>query len=328
MAAKHGRFAKPERRESPIQDKRVFELVGLDEIMPNPHQVRSNLDDEESKKKIDSLAESIDKHGLQQPIVIRRLNRPVGDVMYQIVAGERRYRAHLLLERKEIPALIFDGSDDIDDREAELVSLIENVQRENLDALDLANAIDRMNTKIDGEKFTLKEIGKILGMSEPAVSRIRKILEIDQKYLNDYKMGTFAETDDNGNTAIRAVRDAVSATALSEFYYVASKKGNCEADVQALWEQVRCAKISTLQIREAVQQEDSTESDKVSNSKSESRSKKADEKVAPTSDKHVKKLLATLDKAVKQFDYLPTLTASDRTRLLGLIEKLTEMVTK
>ena len=326
MAAKPGK--KPERRESPIQDKRVFEIVGLDEIMPNPHQVRSNLEDAESKKKIESLAESIDKHGLQQPIVIRRLNKPVGDVMYQIVAGERRFRAHLLLERKEIPALIFDSSDDINDREAELVSLIENVQRENLDALDLANAIDRMNTKIDGEKFTLKEIGKILGMSEPAVSRIRKILEIDHKYLDDYKMGTFAETDDDGNTAIRAVRDAVSATALSEFYYVASKKGNSDEDVQALWEQVRCAKISTLQIREAIQQEALPESDKVSNSESEPRSKKANERDDPASDKLVKKSFATLDKAIKQFDNLPTLTASDRARLSGLIEKLTEMLTK
>ncbi len=329
MAAKPGKSAKPERRESPIQDKRVFEIVGLDEIMPNPHQVRSNLDDEESKKKIASLAESIEKHGLQQPIVIRRLNRPIGDAIYQIIAGERRYRAHLLLERKEIPALIFDGSNDIDDREAELVSLIENVQRENLDALDLAHAIERMNTKVDGTKFTLEEIGKILGMSVPAVSRIRKILKIDPIYLDDYKIGTFTETGDEGQTAIRAVRDAVSATALSEFYYVASKKDNSETDIKALWEQVRCAKISTLQIRDALKPEAVPEPDQAPEPAPEPRQKKAEEAdEEPSPAKLIKKSFASLEKVVTQFDKVPSLSDEERKRLSGIIDQLTEILAK
>ena len=102
--------------------------IKLNNIVPNKSQPRLDFYDET----IESLAESIKENGLLQPISVRKQGSK-----YELIAGERRYRACLLLKRKEIEAIVYD----MDDEQSATLSLIENLQREDLNAIEQAMAI-------------------------------------------------------------------------------------------------------------------------------------------------------------------------------------------
>ena len=228
-----------------------FEEVSLDLIQPNPTQPRTNLSEPQAQAKLASLAQSIEQYGLQQPILIRRMGKPAetGEV-YEIVAGERRYLAHKLLGKESIPALTLDEDACAN---ADLISLIENIQRENLDAVDLAHAIQRMIAKADdGPRMTLEDVGKVLGMTKGSVSRVLGVLkldELDPKYLADYRSGTFQGDDGE----MRQVSEVVTGTALSEFSFVARDTKNPlppEA-IDELWGRIRVGALPKNAIRAA-----------------------------------------------------------------------------
>lgn len=139
-------------------------------ITPNPDQPRTVFDDAALR----SLADSIGKIGLQQPILVKTTGTPG---RYQLVAGERRWRAHQLLGRATIPAIITEGR-------SEEIALIENVQRVDLDAVDLARTLRRL---MDSHGYRMAEVGSMIGCAEAEVSRRLSVLRLPDDVLDAYR---------------------------------------------------------------------------------------------------------------------------------------------
>ena len=147
---------------------KIVEL-DLDTIRQNPDQPRKTFNEEALR----DLARSIDKHGLIQPITVKQ----EGDNRYLLVAGERRYRAHLLLERRTIPAIITEGN--VDE-----IALIENIQREDLNPLETAEAFQQM---IERHSYTQDELGKVIGKAQNTVSEFLKLNALPQQIKEEYR---------------------------------------------------------------------------------------------------------------------------------------------
>lgn len=142
----------------PAEDiPRVFRLR-LDEIEPNPDQPRQHVDPETLRE----LAASIERHGLIQPITVQRQGD--GD-RYLLVAGERRYRAHALLGREEILAIVTSGA-------ADEIALIENIQREGLHPLEEAAAYARL---MEAHGWTQEQLAETVGKARPTVTNTLKL---------------------------------------------------------------------------------------------------------------------------------------------------------
>lgn len=137
----------------------------IDLIQPNPTQPRKDIKEEG----IEALASSIREHGIVQPLVVRKKDDDSG--LYQIVAGERRWRAARLAELDEIPVRVFTGSDS----EVMEVSLIENIQREDLTPLEVAEAIKQL---IEHFSLTQEMVGKRLGWSRTAIANKLRLLNL------------------------------------------------------------------------------------------------------------------------------------------------------
>ncbi|WP_027355961.1 ParB/RepB/Spo0J family partition protein [Desulfofundulus thermocisternus] len=137
--------------------------IRVEDVQPNPRQPRQALDQD----KIQELALSIKEHGVVQPIVVR----PVAGGRYEIIAGERRWRACRILGLKYIPAIIKDYGD----LEASAVSLIENVQREDLNPLEEASAYRRL---IDEFGLSQEEIARLVAKSRPFITNTLRLLSL------------------------------------------------------------------------------------------------------------------------------------------------------
>lgn len=146
---------------------RLVEL-DLDRIDPNPAQPRKHFDPVE----IDSLAQSIAQHGLKQPVLVQE----AADGRYVLVAGERRLRAHRLLGKPTIYAIITEGDP------AEL-AVIENLQRVDLDAFELA---DGLNLLLERHGYTHEELGGIIARSQAEVTRTLRLLDLPEEIRRDY----------------------------------------------------------------------------------------------------------------------------------------------
>jgi ParB family chromosome partitioning protein len=123
---------------------------------------------------LENLADSIRAQGVVQPIVARPISRVGGEQKYEIVAGERRWRAAQIAGLKAIPAVIRD----VPDEAAIAMALIENIQRENLNPLEEARALDRLIREFD---LTHAEAAKAVGRSRAAVSNLLRLLELSDK---------------------------------------------------------------------------------------------------------------------------------------------------
>jgi ParB family chromosome partitioning protein len=143
-----------------------FRQLPLDVIHPGRYQPRSVFDEE----KLEELASSIRAQGVVQPIVVRA----AGDGEFELIAGERRWRAAQLAEIADIPALVRDVSDEV----AVAMSLIENIQREDLNPLEEATALRRL---IDEFQMTHQEAADAVGRSRVAVSNLLRLLELVQE---------------------------------------------------------------------------------------------------------------------------------------------------
>lgn len=143
--------------------------VDLDQVSPNPDQPRKTFKEES----IQELAASIDKHGLIQPITIKQ--KKEGD--YILVAGERRFRAHQILQRKTIAAILTTGN--VDE-----IALIENIQREDINSLDTAEALSQM---IDRYQYTQEELGRVLGKAQSTISEFLKLNDLPEQIKFDYR---------------------------------------------------------------------------------------------------------------------------------------------
>jgi ParB family chromosome partitioning protein len=138
----------------------------LDVIRPGRYQPRSVFDEE----KLEELASSIRAQGVVQPIVVRS----TGDNEYELIAGERRWRAAQLAEIDKIPAVIRDVPDEV----TVAMSLIENIQREDLNPLEEATALRRL---IDEFQMTHQEAADAVGRSRTAVSNLLRLLDLMQE---------------------------------------------------------------------------------------------------------------------------------------------------
>ena len=139
--------------------------IASDRIRPSRYQPRKHIDENALRE----LAESIKHQGLLQPIVVREQND--ADGQYELIAGERRWRAAQLAGIEKIPALL----KQVDENAAAAIALVENIQREDLTAIEEATAIKQLLIKFD---MTHEEIATAIGRSRPAVSNLLRLLEL------------------------------------------------------------------------------------------------------------------------------------------------------
>ena len=142
--------------------------VRLSEIEPNLSQPRKEFDEEA----LNELADSIAAHGVLQPLLIR----PTKNGMYQIVAGERRWRAARLAGLTAVPALIRE----LTDEETDQMALIENLQREDLNAVETAEGYRRL---MDKYGMTQEQLSNAVGKSRPAIANTLRILNLPEEVL-------------------------------------------------------------------------------------------------------------------------------------------------
>jgi len=140
-----------------------LKTLPIDLIQRGKYQPRRNFDQD----KLQELADSIAAQGIIQPIVVR----PVGDGRFEIIAGERRWRASQLASLQEIPVVIHE----VDDQAAMAMALIENIQRDDLNPLEEANALHRLLNEFG---LTHQQIAKAVGKSRTSVTNFLRLLEL------------------------------------------------------------------------------------------------------------------------------------------------------
>ncbi|HQB18409.1 MAG TPA: ParB/RepB/Spo0J family partition protein [Candidatus Pacearchaeota archaeon] len=177
------------KKDSSINEERVRKdfifWIETEKIKPNPYQPRKEFDEDS----LQSLADSIKKYGILQPIIVNKIekkNEKGISCEYQIVAGERRWRAAKMLGLKQIPAIIKEQTN----RERLEVALIENIQRKNLNPIDKAEAFNQLK-----KEFGLldREIAKISGSSREAVTNTLRILGLPEEAKVALRNGVISE---------------------------------------------------------------------------------------------------------------------------------------
>ncbi len=158
-------------RETGRQDKIIY--VQTDQIKPNPFQPRESFD----SQSMEELTQSIKEKGVIQPILVRRK----GDY-YELIAGERRLRAVNLLNIKEIPVIV----KEVEDRDSLELSLIENIQRQELNPIEEAHAYRYL---IDKFQVTQEKISEVLGKARVSVTNILRLLKLPQEIQEEIKKG-------------------------------------------------------------------------------------------------------------------------------------------
>ncbi|MEN6617046.1 MAG: ParB/RepB/Spo0J family partition protein [Syntrophorhabdus sp.] len=146
-----------------IEDKGSSRLIAIDQIVPNPAQPRVRMDE----RGIDELAASIAEKGILQPIILKRK----ANKLYEIIAGERRYRAAILAGLREVPGII----KEVDDREALEIALMENLQREDLNPLEVATVYEKF---IEEFAYTHEELAKKMGVDRTSVTNYLRLLRL------------------------------------------------------------------------------------------------------------------------------------------------------
>lgn len=169
-------FGPPAEEELP-QENDTLKNLNINEIEPNRNQARQNFD----KDALQELADSIKEYGLIQPIVVTKK-----DGYYSIVAGERRWRASKIAGLKEIPVIIRED----DEKTNSEISLIENMQREDLNPIEKAKGIQ---TLIENYGMSRDEISKKLGKGKSTISNWLRVLNLDPRVLEMVKDGKISE---------------------------------------------------------------------------------------------------------------------------------------
>lgn len=156
-------------------DDKVIE-VSLSQLRPNPYQPRKTFDEESIKE----LAESIKQHGVIQPIIVRTVLKG-----YEIIAGERRFRASQYCGNKTIPAVVRTFTD----QQVMEIALIENLQREDLNAIEVAVAYQAL---IDKFKLTQEELSMKVGKSRSHIANFVRLLSLPSDIKDNVSRGTLS----------------------------------------------------------------------------------------------------------------------------------------
>ena len=157
------------------QEKSAYQSLPIYKVEPNPDQPRKDFDPEE----LENLAESIRVHGLIQPLTVREM--PTG--YYQIIAGERRWRAARLARLSEVPVVIIEA----DDRKAMELALIENLQRQDLNPVEEALGYKSL---MEDYGLTQEEAASRVGKSRPAVANALRLLGLNPEVLELVRSGS------------------------------------------------------------------------------------------------------------------------------------------
>jgi len=164
-------------KEEKLLDGEVVQNLKIIEVEPNRNQPRKSFDEEA----LSELAESIKRYGLIQPIVVTKK-----EDYYEIIAGERRWRASKKAGLTTIPAIVRED----DKKKNQEISLIENIQRENLNAFEKASGIKLLMDEYD---LTQQQVAEIIGKSRSGVANTLRILNLDPRVLELAKEGKLTE---------------------------------------------------------------------------------------------------------------------------------------
>ena len=204
-------------------DEKGVVTLRLSEIEPNRNQPRTSFDEEA----LSELADSIEKHGLIQPIVVR----PTSSGVYQIVAGERRWRASRMAGLSEVPVVI----KELDDQQYYEIALIENLQREDLNAVEEAQGY---RTLVDTYGLTQEQVAESVGKSRSAVTNALRLLNLNEDALDALKNGKItagharailaAETGELADAMLKAAKAGASVRELEAMVKAKPKTAKAE----------------------------------------------------------------------------------------------------
>lgn len=155
-------------------EKSPYQLLPVHKVEPNPDQPRQDFDEDE----LQALADSIAQHGIVQPLTVRELSSGY----YQIIAGERRWRAARLANLREVPAVIIEA----DDRKTMELALIENLQRQDLNPVEEALGYKSL---MEDYGLTQEDTAKQVGKSRPAVANALRLLNLNAEVLEMVRKG-------------------------------------------------------------------------------------------------------------------------------------------
>ena len=193
--------------EEPVSDS-AYRLLPIYKVEPNPDQPRHDFDEEE----LQALSESIAVHGIVQPLTVREM--PNG--YYQIIAGERRWRAARLAGLDEVPVVVIEA----DDKKAMELALIENLQRSDLNPIEEAKGYQQLMTEYGmTQEVTAERVGK----SRPAVANALRLLSLSPAVL---------ELVEQGRLSAGHARALLTVKSAPEQYAVAMKVINLQLSVR------------------------------------------------------------------------------------------------
>ncbi len=206
--------------EETTSGENIITILKLSMVDPKSDQPRKYFD----KEALEELAESIKENGLLQPILVREY----GEGRYQIIAGERRFRASKIAGLEEIPAIILDR----DDKKAAEIALIENIQRENLNPIEEAMAFKAL---ADEYGLTQEELAERVGKSRSAIANSTRLLDLPEEVL---------EMVANGDISAGHGRTLLGVKNRENMLLLANKTVEFDLSVRQLEEEVK--KINKL----------------------------------------------------------------------------------
>ena len=177
-------------------DKSPYQLLPIHKVEPNPDQPRQDFDPEE----LQNLADSIAEHGIVQPLTVRE----VSGGYYQIIAGERRWRAARLANLSEVPAVIIEA----DDKKAMELALIENLQRQDLNPVEEALGYQVLMQEYG---MTQEQTAQRVGKSRPAVANALRLLQLAPGVLEMVRNGNLSAGHARAVLTLKSEKDQLTA---------------------------------------------------------------------------------------------------------------------
>ena len=228
-----------------------FKIVQIKDIQKNPYQPRKEF----SEEKIQELAQSIKENGLIQPIIVRK--SPV--LGYEILAGERRYRASRAAGLSEVPVIV----KQLSDQDMMLHSIIENLQRENLNPIEEAKAYQSLIDK----GFTNTEIAEKMGKSRPYITNLVRLLGLPKHILTEVESGKLSQaharlliqlsSDKQDKLLNRIQTENLSVRQVEQILQKTKKISKKEKDYFVKEEEQKLKKILGLDVKISLQKKDS-----------------------------------------------------------------------
>ena len=215
-------------------NKNLVKNIKTEQIIPNRFQPRKSFNEES----LNELADSIKRHGILSPIIVREISFD----SYEIVAGERRFRAANKNKLTEVPCIVesFENQDSLE------VALIENLQREDLNPVEEAQGYDRLKREFG---LTQEDISSFTGKARSTIANAFRILNLPQEVLDLISAGkidkghakvllSLKNTKDIINQAKKISTQGISVNALSASMRNKTKKSNTDPDIQSLMEEL------------------------------------------------------------------------------------------